>query len=227
METQWRSGLNVESEQLLRQGLDRLGISLADEQVNALMVYFHELKKWSRRINLIARESDDARIIESHFLDSLTLKLLLDQAPLEGGGLLDVGTGAGFPGLVLAVAVPELQVTLVEPRKKRVSFLQHIVRTLGLKNVRIFSRRIEEVGLDEESGYRFVTSRAVTSPLHFLPMVHRFLEKGAAAVLMVAKQERLDEVSELDQPYGFDQMLELELPFSGASRILGVVSLSQ
>ena len=125
--------------QQLGQGCDALEIVLDAAAVERLFVYFTELLRWSRKINLIAKGTPDAEILEKHFLDSLTLLPLLDTPDSH---LLDVGTGAGFPGLVCKAARPDLTVTLLEPRLKRVSFLRHVIRTLNLTGVEALACRV-------------------------------------------------------------------------------------
>ncbi len=114
---------------------------MISEAFDRLNLYFNELKKWGRKVNLIAKSSSDQQIVENHFIDSLTILPLLVGANTH---LLDIGTGAGFPALVCKAAYPELAITLVEPRLKRVSFLGHITRTLGLQEVKILSCRVED-----------------------------------------------------------------------------------
>ncbi|MCK5515866.1 MAG: class I SAM-dependent methyltransferase, partial [Desulfobulbaceae bacterium] len=109
---------------LLIRGLNQLGVNLDDKAIDQVLLYCQELLKWNKRINLIARNTQPAEVIEKHFLDSLTLLPVIKQYSGANPTLLDIGTGAGFPGLVLAAVMPELQVTLVEPRQKRVSFLR-------------------------------------------------------------------------------------------------------
>jgi len=167
----------------LRQGCNVLDLpELDNEAFDRLYIYFKELKRWSKKINLIARKATDNDILEKHFLDSLTLLPLLtgDQAHL-----LDIGTGAGFPGLVCKVAKPELELTLVEPRQKRVAFLSHITRTLSLKDVAILDCRVEdETRLASDGSFTHITSRAVSEIKVFLDMSSRFMESGVQVICM-------------------------------------------
>lgn len=203
-------------------GLAGLNLTVQPEVVDRLTLYFGELLKWSRKVNLIARETKPLQIIENHFLDSLTL------LPLLAGGdshLLDVGTGAGFPGLVCKVARPELAVTLVEPRSKRVSFLGHIVRTLGLEGVSLLNCRVEdEVRLASTRTFSHVTSRAVTEIGPFIHMVARFAATGPRVICMKGPRwpEELAAASDIidHSPYRLDEVVEHVLPFSGARRSL-------
>ncbi len=209
----------MQAEQLLETGAAKLGISLGKEQAATLLLYFAELKKWNRRINLIARETSDTAIIEKHFLDSMTLLPFVQKK--EKVRLLDIGSGAGFPGLVLAALCPKMQVTLVEPRSKRVTFLRHIIRTLKLDQAEIITDRVESVSVGK-GVYTFVTSRAVAAPLVFLEMARPFMEEGAKAIIMMAREDRLEEIKQGGNVI-VEEVLHLLLPFSGAARIVGVV----
>ena len=125
---------------LLQKGADELAVEIGDQESGRLYDYFSELKRWSRKVNLISRNASDEEIVEKHFLDSLAL---LDVLREPNASLLDVGSGAGFPGLVCKAACPGLPVALVEPRLKRVSFLRHICRLLDLSDVEVHGRRLE------------------------------------------------------------------------------------
>lgn len=206
----------------LEEGLKSLDISLSGEAVERLYVYFSELKKWSRRVNLIAKRASDEEILENHFLDSLTLLPLLKG---EAVHLLDVGSGAGFPGLVLKAARPDIRLTMVEPRLKRISFLKHVARTLQLTGVEALAFRIEdEELLPSESSFTHITSRAVTEIGPFLEMVHRFSQPGLQVICMKGPkwQQELERAEEIVQEHGYVQTKTLSclLPFSGAERNL-------
>ena len=214
--------MTIDFHDQLASGLGLLGIALPPESQDQLARYFSELKKWSRKINLIAKSASDEQIIENHFLDSLTLLPLLAG---EGSHLLDIGTGAGFPGLVCKAAWPELAVTLVEPRAKRVSFLGHIVRTLGLKNVTILSCRVEdEEMLPAAHPFTHITGRAVTEIGPFLKMVERFSPAAPRLILMKGPKwrEELTAAAEIvdRSPFRLGEIKECVLPFSGAKRTL-------
>jgi len=203
----------------LRQGLGLMDLEVDREGPEKLELYFDELRKWSSKVNLISRSSSDEQIIENHFLDSLALLPLLES---ENCHLLDVGTGAGFPGLVCKTARPGMELTLVEPRKKRVFFLRHIVRVLGLESVSIFDCRIEdEQKLGEDHLFTDITSRAVSDIDLFLGMVQRFSTTGAKVICMKGPRWR-EEVALVGEKmrnlYTLRKNVEITLPFSGAER---------
>ncbi len=206
----------------LQLGCDSLGIMLAPEAVERLFVYFTELTRWNRKINLIAKGTPDAEILEKHFLDSLTLLSLLD---VSAPHLLDVGTGAGFPGLVCKAVRPDLTVTLLEPRLKRVSFLRHVIRTLNLAGVEALACRVEdETLLPSNPVFTHITSRAVTDIAEFLGMVSRLCGPGTTVICMKGPkwQEELETLQKCSPALALQHhsTLERELPFSAAKRAL-------
>lgn len=207
----------------LNKGLSQLGIQLSNKAVNLLCQYFEELKKWNQKINLVAKASDQ-EVLETHFLDSLTLLPLIETE--KSHDLLDIGTGAGFPGLVLKIVLPELEVTLVEPRQKRVSFLKHIIRTLGPKNIQILPVRLEKDIATETTGKQFpvITSRAFTSIIDFLELVEPLSPKDGKVICM--KGPKAYEEIEVwkrkrpDSPFVLNTVQEGKLPFSESTRNL-------
>lgn len=207
---------------LLQQGLDSFGLALDDNGVDRLFLYFNELKKWSRKINLIAKNTSDEEIVEKHFLDSLTLLALVAD---QNCHLLDIGTGAGFPGLVVKAAMPSLRVTLVEPRQKRVSFLHHIIRSLNLTRAHVVCDRIEQSVLPDQQTITHVTSRALNDIGEFCTMLlPLFGEKGRDVAVVCMKGPKWQEELENAQQHGImidkPQVQEMVLPFSRAERFL-------
>ncbi|MGB5231391.1 MAG: 16S rRNA (guanine(527)-N(7))-methyltransferase RsmG [Desulfoprunum sp.] len=206
---------------LLLRGAAALGLELDREAVAALALYHRELQRWSGKVNLIARNTPEAQVVESHFLDSLTLLPLLPPA----ARLLDIGTGAGFPGLACKAVRPDLLLTLVEPRLKRVSFLRHIVRTLGMNEVTIVADRIEdERQLPATTPFTHVTSRAVADIAGFLTMAGRFSQPGLKLVCMKGPKWR-EELAAAGPviatlAFALEEVIETTLPFSGAMRAL-------
>ncbi len=212
----------VDFQDMMHKGAEALNLHLDDAALDRLHIYFLELKRWSRKMNLIARGSRDEQIIENHFLDSLTLLPLLDG---PGAHLLDVGSGAGFPGIVCGIADQAIALTLVEPRLKRVSFLRHVVRTLMLEKVEVVAGRIEDTELlPSVPSYTHITSRAVTDIPSFLKMIDRFLHSEAKVICMKGPnwQEECQEFGEVleSQDLEIKQTKLLNLPFCGAGRTL-------
>lgn len=201
-------------------GCKLMKLAVNEELVEQQYVYFNELKKWSKKVNLIAKGTEDLQILENHFLDSLAM---LGHLP-EGAGLVDVGTGAGFPGLVCKASRPDIKLYLVEPRAKRVSFLNHVIRTLGLKDVTVKCGRIEDEAdsLNAES-ISHVTSRAVADVDGFIKMTAGFNQSVMRLCLKGPKwKQELSEANEIIEKNNLkiEKLSEYKLPFSGAERAI-------
>ena len=145
-------------------GAGKLGIELDAKQLEQFELYYQELVDWNRRINLTAI-TDYSSVQVKHFLDSLTITVALSAQEVTNPDfiIVDIGTGAGFPGLPIKILFPRPMVVLLEPTGKKVAFLQHIIRKLGLKNVDVVSSRAEEAArlpLYREQ-FALVLSRAV------------------------------------------------------------------
>lgn len=221
--------LTSDIENFLVRGLRLMEISL-DNQPAALArlgLYFQELKKWNRKINLVARSMDDQQILENHFLDSLTLLALLPPEIRDQETILDVGSGAGFPGLVLKAVCPALAVTLIEPRKNRFFFLKHVARTLQLKGVEVFDVHLDGKNRAKELAgqqFSFITSRAFTDTWEFVRLAGPYLKKGGRIVMMKGPGG----VHELHGPgrkgtnaeFSVAEVKKLHLPFSKGERLL-------
>jgi len=166
---------------LLLESSAEIGVSLSNEQVQQFMVYLKQLQLWNQSFNLTSITLDDEIIIK-HFVDSLAA-LRADNIKV-GARLLDVGTGAGFPGIPLKIARLDLNTTLVEPSKKKSSFLHFIIGLLRLENVDIFDGPLERF-LDERLSYGsfdYLTTRALKHGL-ILRDGTRLLRQGGKAIL--------------------------------------------
>lgn len=139
-----------------------LGIQLTNSQLSALHIYEQELLAWNSRYNLTAI-SDPDQIGIKHFLDSLSCLLVMRETTFNH--VIDIGTGAGFPGLPLKIICPTIQLTLVDSVGKKVDFCNHIVKTLGMEGVAVIQERAENIG--KKSNYRekfdWAIARAVAS----------------------------------------------------------------
>lgn len=146
---------------LQQQAQALFGITLSDAQVAQFDTLAQELADWNTRMNLTAITEPQAVRVR-HFLDSLSLARVLPP-DLDGLRLIDVGTGAGFPGLPLALIYPQLQVTLLDATQKKLRFSEHIAQTLGLRNVQTLHARAEAAGHDaaHRAQYDVVVARAV------------------------------------------------------------------
>lgn len=210
-------------EALLREGAAALDFPLSPEQAERLMLYFAELRKWMRRINLVARETTTEQLLELHFLDSLTLAPLVAHHP--NLHLLDIGSGAGFPGLVLAAVLPEARFTLVEPRQKRAVFLRHVARLLGLHQVQVIEERVETLYGQHRRVFSHITGRAVAEPAAFLALAEPLIAGDCAAntevILFLTRPQSLDALPpDVQTRWRLHGERSAALPFTRAPRFL-------
>ena len=147
-----------------------LGIELSKIQINALNYYENELIKWNKKFNLTTiKEPEKIRV--KHFLDSLTCSLEIDS--FFGDEIIDVGTGAGFPGIPLKIVNPEIKLTLVESVGKKVEFCKHILHNIGINDVEIIHSRVETLGQKEE--YRQKFQWAVARAVAIMPTLVEYI----------------------------------------------------
>jgi 16S rRNA (guanine527-N7)-methyltransferase len=129
----------------LIEGAGKLGIKLDARQVKQFELYYQELMEWNKKINLTAI-TDYSSVQVKHFLDSLTITLALPAREMESPdfNIIDIGTGAGFPGVPLKILFPRPRLILIEPTTKKIAFLHHIIRKLELENIEVLNSRAEE-----------------------------------------------------------------------------------
>jgi len=144
---------------LFQQQAQLAGVTLSDAQLNQFTLYHKELLSWNAKINLISKKSA-LDITGRHFLDSLSVTRFIDRPDAR---LLDIGSGGGFPGIPLKIAMPELEVHLLESNRKKTSFLKHIIRQLNLAGTQVIHERVQKAAQDEKRHeyYDYVVSRAV------------------------------------------------------------------
>ena len=194
---------------LLVEGLHRMSLNLSDQMIDQLMAYLNLIEKWNRVYNLTAiRERDE--MIKLHFLDSLSI---LNHVEMEH--VLDVGSGAGFPGIVLAITKPELKVTVMDSVNKKTTFMQQVKSELSLTNLNVVNARVE----DYQPTILFdgVITRAFSSIQNMLLMTQHTLQKNGAWLAMKSKDVK-EELEALDQNQF--TLIPLEVPFINAERYL-------
>ena len=205
--------------EILRQGARDLGVTLSEAQVSDFVTYFRELTAWNKKINLTAM-TDDKEIVVKHFLDSLACSRAFP-SPL-GASLLDIGSGAGLPGLPVKILLPDLRVTLLEPSLKKTAFLRHLIGTLHLKDAEVISKRLQDFARDPNVRGRFsyVITRAL-SLAEILPFVRPVLARKGRVILCRTKP--LEAQVAL---CGLHRMEELSyvLPYGYGKRVLSILT---
>lgn len=157
----------------------RLGVRVGREEIWKFQTYLRELQEWNEKVRLVSR-SDDKTVVWMHFYDSVTVAPLVAGA----GSMLDVGSGAGFPGVPVKIVLPWLRLCVAEVRRKRVSFLRHILRVLRLEGVEVWEGRIEE--MDPSLGpFDVVVARAVAEGGQWLRWLDDLVRPGTKGVVMI------------------------------------------
>lgn len=171
-------------------GLTDLNISLSEEQLSKFIKYYELLIEKNQVMNLTAITDFD-EVVQKHFLDSLSLVKVLEERPV--GRILDIGTGAGFPGIPIKIAFPDCSVTLVDSVNKKIGFIQEVVQELGLHNVDAIHGRVEDLGhnVSHREQYDFVVSRAVAALPALVEYCLPFVKIGGA--FLSYKSVKVDE----------------------------------
>lgn len=163
---------------ILQSGAAKLGLCLSSEQLGQFEVYYRELIDWNQRVNLTS-VTDYAEVQVRHFLDSLTIVQAMNPPP-DDSRVMDVGSGAGLPGLPLKIVFPEIRLVLLEATAKKTAFLSHLVEQLGLKDVEIVTGRAEAVAhqLEYREGFDIVLSKGVAPLAALVELILPFCAIG-------------------------------------------------
>ena len=206
--------------QTLLQGLPELKLALSEEQVDTLCAFGAAVVRQNQVMNLTAI-TEPAQVAKLHLLDSLSVLSALD---LRGKKLIDVGCGAGFPGVPLAIACPEAQVTLLDSLGKRITWLKEILPQLGIQ-AECVTARAEEAVVSCRESYDIATSRAVARLNILLELLAPYVKVGGAVVALKgsAAKEELGECGGAMKKLGLRQEAFLEFPVDGASHALIVL----
>jgi len=212
--------------ELLNEGLTATGVPFKKRHIGLFIEYMKELKRWNRAYNLTGLKTE-AEIIGKHFLDSLLYLKALPSGKLR---LADVGSGAGFPGLPIAIIRPDCIVTLIEPSRKKASFLRNIIRKLSLENVTVKQCRLEEESLEPGESYDAIVTRATFSTVQFAETACRMLKTDGLLVISKGPAYR-KEVEEFQSAAGtgcmIKEVIDCRLPFSGDERHIIVLTRGQ
>lgn len=213
--------MNVEQ---FKQELKSLKIILTPLQAKQLELYYELLVEWNQKINLTAIIEKD-QVYLKHFYDSVTLTHIANFK--ENATLCDIGSGAGFPGIVLKIIFPHLDITLVDSLQKRIKFLNIVIKKLELQNIKAIHSRIEEYGKIKREHYDYVTARAVAHFSLILEYGIPLLKVSGKLLLMKANVEQ--EINESIHALTIlnckiEKQEEFSLPFGAGHRTLICVS---
>lgn len=201
-----------------------LGVRFSVEQIEQFYKYMNLLIEWNEKMNLTAI-TEPKEIILKHFIDSITILKYID----DNSKLVDVGTGAGFPGVPLSIMNPTLKITLVDSLNKRLIFLEEVVKELNLKNIEIVHARAEEFGQNKNYREKFdvATSRAVanlaTLSEYLVPLV-KIDGKSISMKAANAKEEINDAKKAIEVLGGkIEKIEEFDLPESDIGRTIIII----
>jgi 16S rRNA (guanine527-N7)-methyltransferase len=203
----------------LTEGARSLGLNLSQKQIGNFSCYLSLLLSWNAKFNLTAIRSP-AAIIRLHFIDSLALAPFIS----PNGRILDVGSGAGFPGIPLKIYAPKLNLLLVEAHRRKANFLREVVRSLNLTGVEVIEGRAEKLSSEDVGQFNEVVTRALGSLDNFLRISMPLLYTGGRSIIMHgpkgAELFRHMEAQQLNLPYSECRLEDYQLPFGGEKRTL-------
>lgn len=201
-----------------KEEVQKLGISVTENQIFKLEKYADLLKEWNEKINLTAI-TDKKQVFLKHFYDSLTLVKIIDLNNVDS--LCDLGTGAGFPGIVLKIFFPDLKLTLVDALNKRIKFLDVVVKELDLHGVVLVHERAEDYGKVNRELFDVVTARALSSFPVLLEYAIPLLKINGHLIAMRGLNDSNDGSNALKVLNSkINNIVEFKLPFEDSQRTL-------
>ena len=203
--------------------LAKLNISLNEEQIKQLDRYYNLLIEWNEKINL-TRITEKNDVYLKHFYDSLTITKVIDLN--RNLKLCDIGTGAGFPGIVLKIVFPKLNVTLIDSLLKRINFLNIVIKELNLTGIEAIHSRAEDYVKLHKKEYDIVTSRAVSRLNNLLEYSVPLIKKDGYFIPMKANCE--EEIKEIEKTLHrknliIEKIEEFNLPFENSHRTIIII----
>lgn len=200
--------------------LNKINIELNEKQLKQLNRYYELLVEWNQKMNLTGI-TEKEQVYLKHFYDSLTINKIIDLTKEET--LCDIGTGAGFPGIVLKICFPNLKITLVDSLNKRLIFLQNVIDELKLENIEVIHSRAEDFAHDNIEKYDVVTARAVA---HLSILIEYCLPILKINKNLIAMKGNInDEINESKNTLNLlnskiDKIVEFKLPIEDSNRTL-------
>lgn len=199
--------------------LEKLNIPIDDMKLKQLDLYYHLLKEENQKYNL-TNITEEKNVYLKHFYDSLTLIKAIN---LNNQYLCDIGTGAGFPGMVLKIFFPNLKIDLIDATNKKCHFLNMVIEKLNLENISVINARAEEYSKDNQEKYDIVTSRAVAPLKHLLEYSIPLLKINGT---FIALKSNIDEETKNIENYHKklflqkETIIKFELPYEKSQRTI-------
>lgn len=196
----------------LESGMQKLGLENIPQVISKLLIYKELLIKWNKSFNLTSVKNTE--VVTHHFLDSLAIIPFI-----KSSSLLDVGTGAGLPGIVIAIVNPDIKVSLIDKVGKKIAFIKRVVAELEIKNIDTYHDRVEL--LTSEGKYDGIISRAFSNMDDFIKSTKHLIKSQGVWYGMKSKKILNDEMININEPWTLEK---LDVPFLDAERYLVKVS---
>ena len=201
------------------ENLKKINIYPTEQQLSILERFYNKMIEWNKKINL-TRITEKEEVYLKHYYDSLTLNKAIDLNRVET--LCDVGTGAGFPGIVIKIFFPKIKITLIDSLQKRVNYLNEIIKELNLKDIEAIHTR----GEDFKGKYEVVTSRAVANIEKLLNFTMHLVDKNGIFIAMKGniEEELNDKVRTIiEKKYKITDIINFNLPMEESKRSLIII----
>ena len=196
----------------LERGMQKLGLENIPQVINKLLIYKELLIKWNKSFNLTSVKNRE--VVTHHFLDCLSIIPFI-----KSSSLLDVGTGAGLPGIIIAIVKPDIKVSLIDKVGKKIAFIKRVVAELEIKNIDTYHDRVEL--LTSEEKYDGIISRAFSNMDDFIKSTKHLIKSQGVWYGMKSKKILNDEMININEPWTLEK---LDVPFLDAERYLVKVS---
>jgi 16S rRNA (guanine527-N7)-methyltransferase len=196
----------------LERGMQKLGLENMPQVISKLLIYKELLIKWNKSFNLTSIKNRE--VVTHHFLDCLSIIPFI-----KSSSLLDVGTGAGLPGIIIAIVKPDIKVSLIDKVGKKIAFIKRVVPELEIKNIDTYHDRVEL--LTSEEKYDGIISRAFSNMDDFIKSTKHLIKSQGVWYGMKSKKILNDEMININQPWTLEK---LDVPFLDAERYLVKVS---
>lgn len=201
------------------ENLKKINIYPTEQQLSILERFYNKMIEWNKKINL-TRITEKEEVYLKHYYDSLTLNKAIDLNRVET--LCDVGTGAGFPGIVIKIFFPKIKITLIDSLQKRVNYLNEIIKELNLKDIEAIHTR----GEDFKGKYEVVTSRAVANIEKLLNFTMHLVDENGIFIAMKGniEEELNDKVRTIiEKKYKITDIINFNLPMEESKRSLIII----